>query len=263
MAKLSMLEKSQGQALIFLHGMGLNAETWRYQLNAFAPHYKTIALDLPGYGKSEALNDVSFTNYARALHTFVQEHNLLKPILVGHSFGAMIAQEYLALYPNELSAVVFYGTSPTFGKPEGKWQQAFIKAHLGPLEEGKSMLELADILIKRMSAPQEKPSAETQDALELARSAIATASADVFKSSVHCLTSFDQRENLAKINIPSLVIVGEEDKNAPAVMMQSMADAIQNAQFTCLAKLGHLAHLENPPLFNAALRSFLESLEHS
>ena len=252
---ISFIEKGKGTPLIFLHGMGLNAKSWRYQLDAFADTYRVIALDLPGYGESPALKDISFANYARALHTFIQKQNLDKSILVGHSFGGMLTQEYMALYPDQIKAAVLYGTSPSFGNPEGEWQKAFIKARLKPLDEGKSMPELAEGMAKNMMG------SGAREGLKLAINAISATSEATFRNSVWCLTSFNQRANLDNINVPALLIVGEEDRNAPASMMQKMASKITSSNYVCLPTLGHLAHLENPQVFNEALASFLKGVE--
>ena len=253
---ISFIEQGQGQPIVFLHGMGLNAASWQYQLDAFGKDYRAIALDLPGYGDSPALAEVTFTHYAKVLDDFIRKHGLEKLILVGHSFGGMLVQEHLALYPNQIKAAVLYATSPAFGNPEGEWQQAFIRARLKPFEEGKSMPELAEKMMMNMAG-----SGGTGEGLELAKSAMAATRDETFKSSVWCLTTFDQRANLANIDMPTLLIVGEEDQNAPAPMMEKMASKIPSAEYVCLEKLGHLAHLENPTLFNDALASFLKGVE--
>ena len=249
-------EQGQGIPLIFLHGMGLNAESWRYQLGAFSGDYRVIALDLPGYGHSAPLEEVSFAAYAQALQGFIRSHTLEQPILVGHSFGGMIVQEYLALYPRSVRAAVLFATSPAFGNPQGEWQQAFIKSRLKPFEEGKHMSDLADGIVENMIGSGAKGAG-----LGLARTALAATSDETFKASVWCLTTFDQRENLSKIDVPTLLLVGEEDKSAPPTVMEKMASKIQRSQYVCLPKLGHFAHLENPTLFNNELSAFLKGVK--
>ncbi len=97
------------------------------------------------------------------------------------------------------------------------------------------------------------------DGIVLARQGIAAVPDDTFRASVMCLVDFDQRANLGHIAIPCLAIVGEEDGNAPPAMVEKMADRIPFAHFVSLPTLGHLAHLENPDLFNNALQNFLQT----
>ncbi|HVW35787.1 MAG TPA: alpha/beta hydrolase, partial [Pirellulales bacterium] len=67
----------------------------------------------------------------------------------------------------------------------------------------------------------------------------------------------DSTALLGQIRVPALVIVGEDDAIAPAAEMRGMAAAIANAEFVVVPEAGHMAPLENPAAFNAALEEFL------
>jgi 3-oxoadipate enol-lactonase len=73
------------------------------------------------------------------------------------------------------------------------------------------------------------------------------------------LMGFDLRNALKKIAVPTLVLSGSKDNNAPAPMMAKMASYIPSATFVELDGVGHLANLERPGAFNAALDSFLKA----
>ena len=169
----------------------------------------------------------------------------------------MIAQEYLAAYEGGAAAVVLYATSPAFGRKDGQWQQQFIRARLQPLDDGQTMSELAPAIARGLVG-----SGASAAGIALARQGIAAVPDETFRASVMCLVNFDQRANLGQIAIPCLAIVGEEDRNAPPAMMEKMAGRIPSAHFASLPTLGHLAHLENPELFNNALHSFLQTAVH-
>ena len=255
MLQIGHLEKGTGQPIIFLHGIGGNAQTWHYQLDAFRNEYRTIALDLPGYGTSAPLSAMSFPALAKWLDDSLDRLEVEEPILVGNSFGGMIAQEYLATYPGRAKAVVLYGTSPAFGRKDGDWQQKFVRARLQPLDDGKTMVELAPKIASGLVG-----SGATAEGVALVQEGIAAVPEETFRAAVHCLVDFDQRENLSKIDIPCLVLVGEEDTNAPAPMMEKMASKIPGALYCCLPTLGHVAHAEDAIVFNRALAEFLDTL---
>src|SRR5947199_1962453 len=86
-------------SLVFLHGIGGAARAWRGQLNAFGDGYRAIAWDMPGYGGSPPLPTVSIATLADALQDFLDQLDAIKPVLVGHSIGGMIVQQWLAKYP--------------------------------------------------------------------------------------------------------------------------------------------------------------------
>src|SRR6201996_5530627 len=108
--------------LLFLHGIGGAARAWRGQIAAFSDRYRAIAWDMPGYGGSAPLAGVSIATLADALQDFLQQIGTIKPVIVGHSIGGMIVQQWLIKHPREASAVILAQTSPAFGKAEGDWQ---------------------------------------------------------------------------------------------------------------------------------------------
>ena len=114
--------------LVFLHGIGGAARAWRGQLEAFGGRFRAVAWDMPGYGGSAALASVSIATLADALADFLQQIAAVKPVLVGHSIGGMIVQQWLVKNPRGASAVVLAQTSPAFGKADGDWQKSFVEA---------------------------------------------------------------------------------------------------------------------------------------
>ena len=136
--------------LVFLHGIGGAARAWRGQIEAFGDRYRAMAWDMPGYGGSAPLPSVSIATLADALQDFLQEVGATKPILVGHSIGGMIVQQWLTKHPDVAAAVVLAQTSPAFGKADGDWQKEFIGARLGPLDRGETMASLAPTLVKEL-----------------------------------------------------------------------------------------------------------------
>jgi len=136
--------------LVFLHGIGGAARAWRGQLGAFNDRYRAIAWDMPGYGGSAPLAAVSIATLAGALQDFLGQIGATRPILVGHSIGGMVVQEWLVKYPTIAAAVVLAQTSPAFGKADGDWQKSFIDARLGPLDRGETMVSLAPALVSEL-----------------------------------------------------------------------------------------------------------------
>ena len=243
-------------ALVFLHGIGGAARAWRGQLDTFGDRYCTIAWDMPGYGGSVPLAAVSIATLADALQDFLHQIGGPKPVLVGHSIGGMIVQQWLTKNPRIAGAVVLAQTSPAFGKPDGDWQKSFIDARLGPLDRGATLVSLAPTLVNELVGDDPDASG-----VALARDCMADVSEASYHASVLALLGFDQRNALKDINIPTLVLSGSKDKNAPAPMMAKMATYIPSASYVELEGVGHLANLERPRAFNAALDQFLKTIE--
>jgi len=240
--------------LVFLHGIGGAARAWRGQLAAFSDRYRTIAWDMPGYGGSAALPNVSIAVLADALQDFLQQVGATKPILVGHSIGGMIVQQLLAKNPGIADAVVLAQTSPAFGKPDGDWQKSFISARLGPLDRGETMVSLAPTLVRELAGDDPDPGG-----MELARDCMASVPEATYRATMLALMGFDLRSALKDIAAPTLLLSGSKDNNAPAPMMAKMATYVPSATYVELEGVGHLANLERPGAFNAALDQFLKA----
>jgi 3-oxoadipate enol-lactonase len=190
------------------------------------------------------------------LQEFLQQIGASRPVLVGHSIGGMIVQEWLTKYPHVAGAVVLAQTSPAFGKADGDWQTQFIDARLGPLDRGETMKTLAPSLVKELVG--DNPDA---DGMQVARDCMASVPEASYRAMMLALLGFDQRKALGNVAVPTLVLSGSNDKNAPAPMMAKMATYIPSATYVELEGAGHLVNLERPKAFNAALEQFLKTVE--
>ncbi len=242
--------------LVFLHGIGGDWTNFEPQLAAFADRYQAVAWTMPGYGDSPALPEMTFPALARAVVALLDRLGQDRVVLVGHSLGGMIAQEVAALYPDRLAALVAACTSPAFGKPGGDFQRQFLAARLAPLDRGETPADLAPGLVSAMVGADAPAAARA-----IAQAAMSRISAPAYRAALNCLVTFDRRAELEAIACPTLLISGGEDRTASPAVMERMASHIPAARYVCLDGAGHLANLERPEAFNAALAEFLATLE--
>jgi pimeloyl-ACP methyl ester carboxylesterase len=164
----------------------------------------------------------------------------------------MVAQEVVARRPELVKRLVLCGTSPSFGKPDGDWQQAFIAERTAPLDAGQTMGQLAETLVPRMIGGGALP-----EGVRLATHCMSLVPPSTYRRALECLVTFDRRANLANIAVPTLLIAGEQDRNAPPAVMKKMAEAIPNSTFLEMKGIGHLQNLEAPDDFDGLLLNFL------
>lgn len=234
-------------SVVLLHGIG--GPSW----DGIVPG----ALDwpMPGFGGTPGLPAMGFPALSRALREALDAHGIAKATLVGHSMGGMVAQDFSAVFPDRVARLVLYATTPAFGGRDPAFADAFLRARLGPLDAGLSMKEAAPRMLEGLIAEGAHPAA-----LPAAIAALSAVPEAVYRDTVRCLTTFDRREALPRIAVPTLLIAGEGDKAAPLRTMQRMAEAIPGARLVVLPGAGHLGHLEQPAAFNVALTDFLASL---
>ncbi|HEY2137689.1 MAG TPA: alpha/beta fold hydrolase [Xanthobacteraceae bacterium] len=242
--------------VVFLHGIGGAARAWASQVASFgAAGFRPLALDLPGYGARPAVATMDFQNLAADVEAANERHGFSRPVLVGHSMGGMIVQTMLRRRPDAYRAVVLSGTSAAFGNPGGEFQKKFIADRFGPLDQGRTMAQLAPAMVDGMMGPAPQAAGRA-----LAIDIMAATPAATYRAAVLCLLGFDERANLGAILCPVLCLAGEHDSNAPAPMMARMAAKIPGARYVCLAGVGHLPNLEAPGAFDAAIIDFLRGV---
>ncbi len=166
--------------------------------------------------------------------------------------GGMVAQEVVARRPDLVSRLILCGTSPSFGKPDGDWQRDFISSRTAPLDAGQTMAELAATLVPQMIGPGSLPEGVT-----LASHCMAQVHPATYRRALQALVTFDRRASLPGIQVPTLLVAGEHDRNAPPAVMQKMAEKIARGRYAEMHGIGHLQNLEAPEEFDALVLDFL------
>ncbi|TAL55661.1 alpha/beta fold hydrolase [Pandoraea sp.] len=240
-------------AIFLLHGIGGNRHTWPALIDALSQAgYCAVACDLPGYGASAAVAPYTLEQVALSCLQCMDTVGARRAVLLGHSMGGMVAQTVAALAPDSIDGLVLYATSAAFGRPDGNWQRDFVRQRTAPLDAGRSMSELAQDLVARMVGPD-----ASAQSITAAVAAMGAVPPETYRAALGALVAFDRRADLPNIAVPTLALAAENDGNAPPAVLQKMAQRIPGAEYVCLPRAGHLAHLETPAAFNAAALAFL------
>jgi 3-oxoadipate enol-lactonase len=248
----------KGPALLFLHGIGGDAECFRPQLAQFGRAFRAIAWNMPGYAGTPLLPRTTFPALADAVAALLDARGIARVNLVGHSLGGMIAQEFALRHPGSLASLTLSGTTAAFGRPDGDFQRDFIRQRLAPLEAGQAMADLAARLVGGLIGP-----APDADGMAIALASMSRVPSETYRVALECLVGFDRRDALAQIAVPTLLIAGGTDTTAPAAVMERMAARIPGARFVIIPGAGHLANLEQPTEFNRVLERFLAGIAHA
>lgn len=242
-----------GPTVVMLHGIGGGHLAFAPQVETLASSgYRAVAWDMPGYGHSAPIEPYTFKGLAQSCIALIEGLQCGDVALVGHSMGGMVAQEVMARRPELVNKLVLCGTSPSFGKPDGGWQREFIAQRTAPLDAGKSMAELAEVLVPQMVGPGSLP-----EGVHLATHCMSLVPASTYRRALEALVTFDRRGDLTRIRVPTLLVAGEHDRNAPPAVMRKMADAIPNSTYMEMKGIGHLLNLEAPDDFDGLLLNFL------
>lgn len=242
-----------GPVILMLHGIGGGHRAFAPQVETFASlGYRAVAWDMPGYGHSAPIEPYTFKGLAHSCIQLIESLKCDSVILLGHSMGGMVAQEVVARRPDLVNRLILCGTSPSFGKPDGDWQREFIAQRTAPLDAGQSMADLAEVLVPQMVGPASLP-----EGVRLATHCMSQVPGSTYRRALEALVTFDRRANLPLIHVPTLLVAGEHDRNAPPGVMKKMAAAIPGSTFLELPGVGHLLNLEAPEEFDALVLNFL------
>jgi pimeloyl-ACP methyl ester carboxylesterase len=148
--------------------------------------------------------------------------------------------------------LILCGTSAAFGRSDGEWQNEFVQQRMAPLLQGQTMAELARQLVPTMAGPQALP-----EGLRLAEHCMSGVSPGTYKRALEALVTFDRRQDLARISMPTLLVAGANDPNAPPEVMRKMGERIPRSQYKVMQGIGHLMNLESPDDFDQMVMAFI------
>ncbi len=242
--------------LICLHGIGGDAGSFQPQLDELGRSMRVISWNMPGYGGSDPLPEMTFEALAGAVRSFMDALQLETAHIAGQSIGGMIAQEFALRFPERVASLILIATTPAFGGRDEGFKTEFLKARMKPLDEGRTMAELAPEFV-----PQIVGSKASDAAIAAAIQSMASVPENSYRAVVTCLVTFDRYADTAAIGQPACLIAGAEDRNAPARTMEKMAARMPRGAFHQIEGAGHLVNLEAPDVTNTILKQFLQSNE--
>jgi len=113
--------KGEGQTIVLLHGYIESLNIWGEFAKELSKNYKVIAIDLPGHGNSELINEVhTMELMAEVVNSVLEQENIEKCMLVGHSMGGYVTMQFIEMYPEKLQAACLFHSTPFADDDERK-----------------------------------------------------------------------------------------------------------------------------------------------
>ncbi|HSL88009.1 MAG TPA: alpha/beta hydrolase [Ignavibacteriaceae bacterium] len=242
--------------IIFVHGFPYDHMMWKEQIKEFSQNYFCVAYDIRGLGQSPAGNgQFTMESFVDDLETIVNELKPEKPILCGLSMGGYISLRALERMQDKLSAAILCDTKSEADHNEGKLKRAAGIKRINT--EGLAPF-VKDFITNCFGTYFRQNKQQELDRI------IETSSqydpAGVKGCLLAMLGRTDTTAYLEKINIPTLLICGEQDSLTPPAVMKEMQNRIKNAEYVEIENAGHMTPIEKPEEVNSAIKNFLKKL---
>lgn len=229
-----------GENVVFLHGWGSDLTDFLGSAKVLSKNYRTINLDLWGFGKSDKPHSVwGIEEYAKALDEFFKKSNLKQFHLVGHSFGGKIAIKYTFLNPQNVKSLTLVDS-------------AGIKNRFSILNKLKihryKKLKKQVLLGKRDKAVLEKfGSTDFKN------------SGGIMKQIMVKVINQNVEFECKQIKTKTLIVWGKQDKDTPLYMAKKLNKLIKNSSLK-IFQGGHFSHIDNFLMFNNSIQKFWGNL---
>lgn len=235
-----MAQSLQKQTILFLPGLLCDEALWQNQIDAFQKDYTIVVADLTQQNSIDAMGDMLVTQMkGKKFH------------LVSLSMGGYVALDLMRKIPKQVLTLSLINTSAGIDTDETKRRRKGLIS-MATIGKFKGVTpKLLPLLIDESRLDDEKLTGVIMAMAE-------RVGRDAFLNQQEAILSRqDSRDDLKDINVPTLVIGGENDQITPVERAEEMAELIPNAKLIVYKECGHLSPLEFPKKVNAALKKHL------
>jgi pimeloyl-ACP methyl ester carboxylesterase len=245
----------KGAPVVLLHPFPVHHEFWLPVADALRDQYSLILPDLRGHGESEAGDGpITMAKHARDLAKILDEEKVGRAPMAGVSIGGYVLFEFWREHRERISALGLFNTR---AQADNSQEQATrLQAAGNVLEQGTEQFFLG--MAEKVMGPT--PRSLRPDLVESALRMMRKASAEDIAAIQRGMAGRpDSVETLKTINVPTLVVTGEEDKMTGLPEARLMKDSIAASQLKVIARAGHYSPWEQPQAASELLREFLMS----
>lgn len=251
------------ETIVWIHGLGACWQTWLENLPFFSRTHRCVALDLPGFGRSDMpAEDISIERYAGIVDELCESLGIESASVVGNSMGGFIGAEMAVRFPRRVERLTLVSAA-VFWQEYRRARPLLALAQVTEASAGRALVGSEQYLVRR---PRLRAAAlgfggfryphllprELQ--VELLLTARRT---EGFVPALRSLAGYPLRDELSRIGCPTLVVWGTDDTLVGVRHAHQLEELIPNARKVIFERTGHVPMLERPARFNRVLAEFL------
>lgn len=240
--------KGEGSPVILLHGFPMNQQVWKDFSSSISGTNKVYTPDLPGFGQSPLIADITIDSVAVELINWIKETGISKPVLIGHSLGGYVSLAMAAKAPDLFSGLGLFHSTAYADTPEKKESRTktveFIRKN--------GVLTFTSNFIQPLFANPDHP------AIALVKNITIQSPEKTVISYTEAMRERPDRQNILKeLPYPVLFIGGEKDKGIPTETLQKQAGLCRFPYLHILRNVGHMGMFESPSEASQIIQAFI------
>jgi 3-oxoadipate enol-lactonase len=244
-------------AIVLCHGLLYDGAQWSNQIGPLSALGRVVVFDGPGHGKSEVPPPFSLDDHKQAFVDALDALGIQRTILIGLSWGGMLALRVAIGHPRRIAAMALldcsadretrydrakYRVLASFARRFGL-PFALVEREIAPLMFGRKALRERPELVRELS---QQVNGYPREGVARAAKAVVITRPSILKE-------------LRAVSVPTLVLCGQDDQATKPVQSQAIASRIPQATLTMIEDAGHMSALEEPARVNAALLPFVQA----
>ncbi len=271
--KLFYSIEGKGKPLVFCYGLICSSLHWTYQIDHFRQNYQSIWFDYRGHQNSEVpknLGSLTLENLARDLGTVLDELNIEDAVILGHSMGVNVVLEFYRQQPKRVAAMVL--ANGTAQRPlETAFGNNLLQGGFGLLKAAYQYSpELVSMLWKSSkSNPLTRyivtfggfnPHLTPQEDIDLYIRQVSETDPSILIQLIHNYESYDASAWLHTVDVPTLILAGENDWLIPVEQQELLHQLIPKSQLEVIRHGSHCPQMDLPDLVNLKIEKFLSRI---
>lgn len=254
-ASIAYDDVGTGLPVVFVHAFPLNRTMWEPQLSALVGDCRCISIDMRGFGESTAAPPYSMDRYADDVAGVLDALQIQRAVIVGLSMGGYVAFAMWRRHRDRIRGLVLADTRAGADTIEivGRRRELIEIAET----QGSTAVANRQIAgLVGMTTRDKRP-----DIYDAVHRMIAESTIDGITGALEAMIQRpDSSETCATIDVPTLIVVGDEDVPTPVAEARTLASLIPGSRLEILTQAGHVSNVERPAAFNTVVSEFLASL---
>ena len=249
MSNIYVEDVGKGFPFVFVHGYLGSSKMWNFQKEFFSKHYRVIIPALPGFGESHNVKSLdSINKMAREIIDLLDQKNIDKFNLIGHSMGGMIVQEITKLIGDRVNKLICFATG-SIGEIPGRFET---------IDETREKLKKDGTEVSFSRVPKKWFVKGDKDKnYFLCKNAVKDVSLEAADNALLAMKNWRGKEDLKNIKNETLIIWGDKDTSYNFDQVDTLKKNIKNSRLEIFKDCAHNVHLEQPDQFNNLVQKFI------